>query len=533
MIDSPVSRCEHPKMFYSKRAGKEIYVSCGKCFACRQARKARWAERLKEESKCHIYTQVIYLDYNDSHIPRYDFDEDSSFIVESTPRLKPYYDKHPELYRIELNTLKFEHDYDFEYVIDRLNGCASGLAHPSVYDIQLFKKRLATKIKREVTGKYACIRSAIVAEIGPTTLRPHYHGILFFDDERILQELPRLVRDCWTDNSGNVLGTAKAEPDKGHFASYVAKYVTKSAPLPAVYEIDAFKPFFLTSRHPPIGSLCTGAQNRYLFDNCSPVKVEIQSNGEGLSVSLSPLGQSLENRLYPKCPLYGKVSVPDRVKLYRLIFDPDGLPYVSYDDFLNTLLNRSIIKTEHTLFDYRDFHDKLPFLKADLDQGYFIWKNDVVSRLVKELCGDYTSECSFHMLYACGLRILKQSRDFGYTFNGYVRNIIEYWDYKKPQYQLRQFYKDLEDRLFQDPDLDQRFFYPLTYYRSGVHPEEHESSVAYFDELKVRYFEKSKNKFKNDYFESRRLKEYDYDLYCLIKKYYYAKECDEVIKAIA
>lgn len=531
---TPVSKCEHPKMFFSKRAKKEIYVSCGKCLPCRMARQARWAERIKKESQDHLYTQVIYLDYNDAHIPKYDFDDDPYFLVDNTPRLQEYYKNNPGLQRIDLRELHFHHEYERDYVIDRLNGSVSSLPHPSVYDIQIFKKRLATKICREVTGNYGSFRSAIVAEIGSTTFRPHYHGVIWFDDERILQALKRFVPECWTDSIGNPLGDAHVEAERGNFASYISKYITKPADIPEIYEMPGFKPFFLTSRHPPIGTLCTGARNRYIFDSASPVKVEISGSGDQVNVQVFPIGQSLEARLYPKCPLYSQLSEHDRFELYKMIFDPDGLVYESYEAFKTDLLNKALRKTvEDTLFDFRDFGYNLTHLKADLDQGRFVWNNSLKARLVKLLCQDFTSECSFHMLYSCGLRIQKQKLDFCVSFNDYVRRIFEYYDYKKPQYQLRQFYRQMEQKLFENSDFDLRFFYPLTYYRSGFHPEDHPDSLSFFQNMKDNYFESTKMHRKNGYFESRRLKEYDYNLYCLIKKYLYAKECNENDEAAA
>ena len=356
-MSEPVCKCEHPKMFYSKHNGQEIFVSCGKCLACRKARQTRWVIKLQNESKCHKYTQVILLEYDDNHIPRYDYSDDPYFIEDNTPRLKEYYRKNPSLQKIDLRNLKFSDDAERDYFIDRLDGSVTSLPHASVYDIQIFKKRLNTKIKREITGEYGSFRSAIVAEYGSTTFRPHYHGILFFDDERILKELPRLIRECWTDENNDALGYAKVEPDRGHFASYISKYITKPADIPEIYEMPGFKTFFLTSRHPPLGSFLADAENRYLFDWCTPKKVVFVREGDAYTSKVLPIGHDVEARLFPKCPLYGKVSVPDRTQLYNLAFDSDGLFYESYEAFIGTLLNKSLIRTKHTLFDFSDYNE--------------------------------------------------------------------------------------------------------------------------------------------------------------------------------
>lgn len=532
-MSEPVCKCEHPKMFYSKHNKKEIFVSCGKCLACRKARQTRWVVKLQNESKCHLYTQVMLLEYNDHSIPMYDYSDDPYFIEDNTPRLKEYYKKNPELKKIDLRDIKFKDDAEYDYIIGRLNGSVTSLPHASVFDIQIFKKRLNTKIKREITGEYGSFRSAIVAEYGSTTFRPHYHCIFFFDDERIVQKLPQFVRDCWKDQDGNSLGFAKVEPDHGHFASYISKYITKPADIPEIYEYPGFKTFFLTSRHPPLGSLCTGAQNRTIFDMCTPKKVEFIREGNQVVPKVFPIGTDLENRIFPKCPLYSKVSVPDRFFLYHLAFDADGLFYESYEAFLNTLLRSSLIVTQNTLFNFAEFENRLQCLKVDIDQGHLIWKRDNKSVLVRELCGDYTTENSFHVLYSVCNRIRLQKIKFNVSYGDYVRQIFRYYDYCKPQSQLKDWYRQMHDKLIDDPEYDLRFFYPLSFYRAGWHPEESDDSVQWIKDLKQKYFDSTKTHRKNAYFESRRLKEYDYNLYLTIKNYYYAKKCDEAIKAIA
>lgn len=533
-MSEPVCKCEHPKMFYSKRAGKEIFVSCGKCLPCRMARQARWVVRLQEEAKAHMYTMVILLEYNDLKIPQYDISDDGMFLVDNTPRLEEYYRKNPSLKSINLNDLVFDDDAEYNYVLDRLNTTCTALPHASVYDIQIFKKRLNTKIKREITGEYGSFRSAIVAEYGSTTFRPHYHGILFFDDDRILKRLPELVRDCWTDADGNSLGYSKVEPERGHFASYISKYITKPADLPQIYDYPGFKTFFLTSRHPPIGSLLHSAEDRYVFDSCYPQKVEFAREGNTFVPKVFPIGQSLESRLFPKCPLYGKTSRADRDILYRMMFDADGIIYESYQAFFNSLLRYALFKgSENTLFEWNDFEDRLILLKAEIDQGNLIWKNTCKARLVKELCGDFTTENSFHTLYSIGRRIKKQAYNFGYTYTGYVNNIYRYYDIQKPRYQVRRFYSQQEIKRIEDAGFNLRMFYPLTFYNSGDHPEESQDSLDFFRDLHDSYFNHNKSHRKNAYFESRKLKSYDYNLYLSIKNYYHAKECDEALEAIA
>lgn len=162
-------KCQHPKLVHNRYTGKDVFVSCRKCLSCRRAYQAAWASKLQNEAKCHLYTYVIHLDYDERHLPKYDFSSDGDSLIEITPRLDNYYKKYPHLKTIKFNDLKFDTDADRDYFIDRINSHYTCIPHASVYDIQLFKKRLNTLVKRQVTGRYGSFRSAIVSELGGDT----------------------------------------------------------------------------------------------------------------------------------------------------------------------------------------------------------------------------------------------------------------------------------------------------------------------------------------------------------------------------
>ena len=114
-----------------------MYVPCGKCAACANARSKRWIDRLNQESKCWQFTYNLYLDYDDEHIPT--FDIVGEFLVEQQIRFHKKF-TFDEIC-IPLKDLNFKHDYDFDYFVARCNE-HRGIPHASVKDIQLFKKRL-------------------------------------------------------------------------------------------------------------------------------------------------------------------------------------------------------------------------------------------------------------------------------------------------------------------------------------------------------------------------------------------------------
>lgn len=95
----------------------ELRLPCGQCVGCRLERSRQWALRCVHEASLHDSNLFVTLTYDDEHLP-------------------------------EFNSLYYP-------------------------DFQKFMKRLRKKFSRENIRFYMC------GEYGETTLRPHYHVILF------------------------------------------------------------------------------------------------------------------------------------------------------------------------------------------------------------------------------------------------------------------------------------------------------------------------------------------------------------------
>lgn len=132
-----------------------INVPCGKCYECRSRRSAAWAFRLMQEERCHSSSHFITLTYSDDQLT---FTDDGATLVKE--------------------------------------------------DLQKYFKRI-----RKNSGKlikyYAC------GEYGSTTLRPHYHSIVFGASDRDLE-------NNW--KSGNVF-FGEVSPLS---VRYVTNYLCKS-----------------------------------------------------------------------------------------------------------------------------------------------------------------------------------------------------------------------------------------------------------------------------------------------------------------
>lgn len=121
-------------------------------------------------------------------------------------------------------------------------------------DVQLFNKRLRERldiiqsdaVSEEENKEYrsGAYRYYIASEYGGTTLRPHYHAIMFFS-WTVLQDRDKLesvIQKCWQN------GFVRFDDVTTASIAYVTKYVLKEQPV-----TTGDKPFTLTSRRPGLG----------------------------------------------------------------------------------------------------------------------------------------------------------------------------------------------------------------------------------------------------------------------------------------
>lgn len=144
-------------------ASRWLSVPCGKCEACKMKRRKDWTFRLQQESKHSVSQLFVTLTYDETFLP---YDE-------------------------------------------------NGLAHVSKRDCQLFLKRL-----REIVRKVSDVklRYYLCSEYGPTTLRPHYHLVLFNFPVDVLKAYDTILK-AWS------LGFVQVGPLLDGGSSYVCKYL--------------------------------------------------------------------------------------------------------------------------------------------------------------------------------------------------------------------------------------------------------------------------------------------------------------------
>lgn len=188
------------------------FVPCGKCSACISNRRKSWFVRLAFEQQAHKKSYFVTLTYNDDHLP-YGLDS----------------------------------DYNYLPVVSRR-------------DVQLFFKRLRTYLKDKI--RYYC-----VSEYGPTTLRPHYHFLIFCscgaDDFRVAVDNAWSIKEYGKRES---IGFFKIDAITPKRINYVTKYVNLRTKLPDFLK-QHYPPFTLMSKNLGLNFLTEQMIDYYC--NCS------------------------------------------------------------------------------------------------------------------------------------------------------------------------------------------------------------------------------------------------------------------------
>lgn len=504
-----VSNCENPVRIYNKYIHDFLYVPCGKCPTCCNRRAKKWIDKLEQESRCWRFTYSLYLDYSDEFIPM--FVNDGDCLREFQPRFK---NLPPEKTCIPLTDFLQLQGYEFEYMFDRLNSHYLSIPHPSVVDIQRFKKRFNKYCYKHITGKYQNFRSFIVSEIGPTTHRAHYHGEMFFNDVRIAERFEEILSACWK------FGHHTGEPDRGSIGQYIAQYLNRPTDLPEVFAHPEIRPFALYSKQPPLGSLLESQEEiQEIFHSGSCDRV-VQRTRKGTStLSLVSLSPSVKDRLFPKCPKFDSLPDSYRIALYRVGLSPTGEPFEDFDTF------KLMIRLK---FGSHCFDDTfLQNLESEVMSKCSLF------HIVRSL-----SDNALLRLYRIQKRIYNQSQIFGCSYYYYISRILLF--YRNCElYRLRKFYEFQEQYVLDGGDYrDLIFMYPVYV---------HQLNVSYGKDLVLQrdcrefknmrsmhhhIFEKShKTMAKNAYFE--KLKMRDNKLYQIINNYKDAKKRDEITQAFA
>lgn len=286
-IAYPTTKCLHPQKIMNPYTHESMIVPCGKCEACRLKKSYRSAFLCDLEAKSNKFTVFITLTYDNENIPRI------NFASSVKPTDIEYGDFLAGLH------LPFSEVQKFIKKVD-LGGDVPYLHKP---DLQNFFKRLryhvSKKFPTEKVRYFAC------GEYGPVHFRPHYHVLLFFNSQPLLQVLSEIVSSSWT------LGRVDCQLSKGKCSSYVASYVNSGNFVPEILAARSVCPFVVHSQKLGQGVLQSKREEVYAMEFDTFIKRSLEVNGKYRDFELP---SSCYAYYYPKCK--GFVNKSSRELLY-------------------------------------------------------------------------------------------------------------------------------------------------------------------------------------------------------------------------
>lgn len=390
---TPAMRCYHPLRIYNAVSGEFEWHNCGKCPYCLKMRSDELTQRCYKESEQHPYAIFFTLTYDNEHIPylervgKWWILRNRAEVVDGVSTVIIHDSEVQGVHPIESNEVPIDID------------CFGVLWKQ---DIINFKKRLFINLKRYVTrnkkyysslfvnGKIKespLFRIFINGEYGPTTLRPHYHGILWFDDKCLAQDFldpykdgqfsadrnywHGLIYESWqmcSPDRCDAQHVTKSAP------SYVASYVCSTYSLPDVLQAKPFRPKVLASKNPIIGNYKVDGDllKDALFNGTI---LYPQWDVDKKSFTEYPLPYSLMLKYFPKCQAYSVSDFNDKLSIFA--------KYESERYVIRKVVRRGFFdshKQDKTCLDYNQEYDDTPY------NDYYRYQNWCFHRMLKYWC---------------------------------------------------------------------------------------------------------------------------------------------------
>lgn len=254
--------CVNGRWVYNSYIGKHIYVPCGRCVSCQLERSARSYARIKNHERDKNYFRVfVTLNYNNDCLPYIDLKHyDGTRTLKVYRNVRVYYYRNRYM-RFPVRCVKrgrhlvtelsvsehaMRHGHNTEY---------DGLLSPQKFksdtcigvcltkDFADFLKRFRQNIYRHYGLKTEGLLSYYrVAEYGPTTLRPHFHVILYFPKEwsQYYVQIKRALITSWPFCSLEQLLRNVAPALEGQ--QYVSRYCCRPSTFPQFLTIRSISP---------------------------------------------------------------------------------------------------------------------------------------------------------------------------------------------------------------------------------------------------------------------------------------------------
>lgn len=349
--DIHFTNCEHPRLIKNRYNGEFLYVPCGTCAVCCNRKSAILQQRLTAEIEQHRYNFFFTLTYDDDALPTAHFHVYKDCIaVLGVNRAKFNADRTYQYYYEDdfgnvSVPIKEVPDNELDW-LHRTSSQRHGIVNR--HDVICFIKRLNIYFRRKYGILQNAFRFFVASEYGPSTFRPHYHGIFFTNSALVAQNLYAALCACW--KNGFIDFSSLNSSSK--CLSYITKYVSSNSCYPKIFSTKIIKPFVLYSRCPSLGFVYPGSETHKKIVNTI---LQHRNNGhdQGFLYFVSCLPLYVKTSLFPKCRQYRSQSLADLHRTYAtckqehfplkfLTVSDDIAEWTVYrsDSFFKDLLNK-------------------------------------------------------------------------------------------------------------------------------------------------------------------------------------------------
>lgn len=471
-LDKFLVTCRSPRIIENKR-GEAISVACGRCPECANKKSIHYTSICNNACQEHKYTMFLTLKFDEINVPRMRLYRkgDIIYCVDVTRRpLKNGKFKKFSTYGKVIN--RFHHDKDFEEFYKKIDIDSKlvkklpfkNIRWANINDLQNFFKRLRFHVGESLGSKISFFG---VSEYGPRTFRPHFHALLFFDDERLLRLLEEFVAKSWK------FGSFRLESPRTNqgVASYVTSYINSYVAMPRYFVDKQVMPKCTHSLF--LGKSANKAIRDFVYkdDNFTFERIQLDTIF-GIRDYLPT--SYYTNLLFPKCYNYGIQTFENNVYLYKIY------KYL-VDDFgdLNCAQLATCLILNSTK--YHRFLSLLDLEKLPLYEHSYIISNGLFSSLrrLEELSDDFITyynrlytaiRVSKHVLTWCLEDVLKYYTfvDDRYSYDEYLNiTISNFVGYVRKFYRDRDFhllslqYQHQDQFLKEYPDVSLDLFFPV------------------------------------------------------------------------
>lgn len=310
----PLDFCYHPLKLL--KDGEFIFVPCGKCDGCLLHKANEWSQRLSFEIDNNPFSIFFTLTYDNKYLP-------TLISRKSSMGDFVFYSDHSR-------NIRFNGSFDVnrndniiirgnEFIPIQNDDRLFTVNYASKNDVQLWLKLVRKSISENLNYGKEAFRYYIISEIGPTTYRAHFHGILLPRSQEIAEYLfSTALYQNWK-MCDRFLFFKHLHYCDGGTATYVSNYVAGTTSLPSIYTNPAIKPFRLSSRSPAIG--CGTFNNEEVYEKVVERDLNYTRRISKIDKTyLLGYPSAYISRLFPKCYQFSLLSFRRLLWIYGYLY---------------------------------------------------------------------------------------------------------------------------------------------------------------------------------------------------------------------